>query len=141
MCRRFIGLILDTKKIKDRTPTHLGDSYSGPEDSGSFRTCCRLASVESLSCTTATCLSVEGLRKQEMTDCKYIKILLAICPSSHRSEDLLPIPEVLWNPRLSHVSFLLILLCAVPVYSILGFLSLPLRWAFFMFSFHRGRFC
>lgn len=26
------------------------------------------------------------------------------------------------------MSFLLILLCAVPVYSILGFLSLPLRW-------------
>ena len=28
MCRRFIGLILDTKKIKDkRTPTNLGNSH------------------------------------------------------------------------------------------------------------------
>ena len=49
-----------------------------------------------------------GWRKQEMRDCKAIKILLAICPSSHRSEDFLSQPE-LWNMRLSCVSFLLTL--------------------------------
>ena len=37
---------------------------------------------------------------------KGIKILLAICPSNHRSEDLLPPTRVSWNLRLSHVSFL-----------------------------------
>ena len=35
----FIGLILGTKKIKDRiTPTGLGNSYWDPEDSGAFGT-------------------------------------------------------------------------------------------------------
>ena len=35
----FIGLILGTKKIKDRrTPTCLGNSYWGPADSGAFGT-------------------------------------------------------------------------------------------------------
>ena len=47
-----------------------------------------------------------GLKKQEMRDCKGIKTLLAICPSSHRREDLLREPEVFWNLRLSRVSFL-----------------------------------
>ena len=37
---------------------------------------------------------------------KGIKILLAICPSNHRSEDLLPPTRVSWNLRLSHVNFL-----------------------------------
>ena len=35
----FIGLILGTKKIKDRrTPTGLGNSYWGSADSGAFVT-------------------------------------------------------------------------------------------------------
>ena len=42
-----------------------------------------------------------------MKDCKGIKILLAICPSRHRSEDLLPQLELFWNLRPSSVSFLL----------------------------------
>ena len=42
-----------------------------------------------------------------MRDCKGIKILLVICPSSHWGENLLPHPEVFWNLWLSHVSFLL----------------------------------
>ena len=45
-----------------------------------------------------------------MRDCKGIKILLAICPSSQRSEDFLPQPDVLWNLRVSCVCFLLSLL-------------------------------
>ena len=69
-----------------------------------------------LSCTHCHWPVCRGLRKQEMRDCKGIKILLAICPSSHRSEDLLPIPEVLWNPRLSHVSFLLNWFCSLSFY-------------------------
>ena len=32
--------------------------------------------------------------------------MLAICPSNHRSEDLLPPTRVSWNLRLSHMSFL-----------------------------------
>ena len=59
-----------------------------------------------------------------MRDCKGNKILLGICPSSHRSEDLLPKPEIFWNLRLSLVSFLLSLFFNVPVSSVLGFLSL-----------------
>ena len=42
-----------------------------------------------------------------MRDCKGIKILLGIGPSSHSSEDLLPKPEVFSNLRLSPMSFLL----------------------------------
>ena len=40
-----------------------------------------------------------------MRDCKGIKILLAICPSSRRDEDFLPQPEVFWNLRLSRMGF------------------------------------
>jgi len=48
----FIGLILGTKRIKDRrTLTHLDNSYWGAEDSGAFWTCWGVASPESLSCT------------------------------------------------------------------------------------------
>ena len=65
--------------------------------------------------------------------------MLAICPSSHRGEYLLPWLEV-WNLRLSHVRFLLSLFFAVLVSSTLGFLSLLLRWVFFTFSFHRESF-
>ena len=57
---------------------------------------------------TAAHLFAGGLRKQQMRDCKGIKILSAICPSSCRNEDFLPQPE-LWNRRLSRVSFLLTL--------------------------------
>ena len=81
-----------------------------------------------------------GLSKQETRDCKGIKILLGICPFSHRCEDLLPLLEVFWNLRLSHVSFLLSLFFPVPVSSTLGFLSLPLCWVFFLFSFRHGSF-
>ena len=56
---------------------------------------------------TAARLFGGGLRKQEMRDCKGIKVLLGMCPSSHRGEDLLPLPEDFWNLRLSLVSFLL----------------------------------
>ena len=48
----FIGLILGTKKIKDRrTPTHLGNNYLGTTDSGDFGTprgtgACLLAGVQ-----------------------------------------------------------------------------------------------
>ena len=67
----FIGLILGTKMIKDRrTPTHLGNSYGS-------------SPCQSLSAApTATHLFMGGSRKQETRDCKGIKILLSICPSS-----------------------------------------------------------
>ena len=68
-----------------------------------------------------------------MRDCKGNKILLAICPPKHRSKDFLPRPE-LWSRRLSLVSFLLTIF-VVLVSSMVGFLSLPLRWVFFTFSF------
>ena len=42
-----------------------------------------------------------------MRDCKGIKILLAIYPSSREGEDFLPQPKVFWNLRLSCVSSLL----------------------------------
>jgi len=49
----FIGLILGTKKIKDRrTPTCLGNSYWGTaEESGAFGTHWGVAFPESLNCT------------------------------------------------------------------------------------------
>ena len=73
-----------------------------------------------------------------MRDYKGIKILLAIDPFSHRDKAFLPQQEVFWNLRLNHVSFLLslFLLSQFPE----RFLSLPLPWGFFGFSFHRGSF-
>ena len=85
----FVGLILGTKNIKDRrTPTCFGSSYSDTTDSGAFGTHWT---------PTATHLLAGGLQKQEMRDCKGIKILSAICPSSHRGEDFLPQPGIFWN--------------------------------------------
>ena len=89
----FIGLILGTKKSKDRrTPTGLGNSYWGSAGSA-FGTYLPLQSPSVA--PTATRLFAMGRegggsRKQEMRDCKGIKILLGICLSSYRNEDLLP---------------------------------------------------
>ena len=48
----FIGLILGTKKIKDRrTLSSLGNNYWGSADSAVFRTHWGVASPESLNCT------------------------------------------------------------------------------------------
>ena len=52
---------------------------------------------------TAVHLFIGVSRKQ---DCKGIKILLAICPSSHKSKDFQPQPEDFWILRLSRMSFL-----------------------------------
>ena len=65
---------------------------------------------QSLNCTYFHSSVLRGSRKQEMRDCKGIKIFLAICPSSCRGKDFLPQSEVSWNLRLSHMSFLLGLL-------------------------------
>ena len=87
----FFGLILGTKKIKDRrTPTRLGNSYWGPADSGAFGTHWGVAPTESSIALTAACLFAGGSRKQGTRDCTASKILLAICPSNHRNEDILP---------------------------------------------------
>jgi len=96
----FIGLILGTKMIKHRRALKpLGQQLlSSP---------CQCPSIE----PTATCLFTGGLRKQELRDCKGIKILLAIGSSSHRSEDFLSQLEVFWNLRLSRVSFLWVCFC------------------------------
>ena len=73
----LIGPILGTKKIKDslikvqQIVESLWDTLG-------------VVLQESLSCTL--CCS----RKKEMKDCKGITVSLAICPISHRDEDLLP---------------------------------------------------
>ena len=48
-----------------------------------------------------------GLLRKQMRDYKGIRVLLAICPSSHRSEDFLSQPKVSWNLKLSRMSLLL----------------------------------
>ena len=59
------------------------------------------------SSSVAPLLFTGGLRKQETTDCKGIKILLAVCPSSHRGEDLLPYAEFLFCcPGFQHAGLL-----------------------------------
>ena len=84
------GLLLGTKEVKDRrTPTCLGNSYEGAAGSGVFGTHWGVAPARVPHCTHL-CLPVTGgLRKQEIRHCKGIKILLFICPSSHRGEDFL----------------------------------------------------
>ena len=46
-----------------------------------------------------------GLNATDSLHLQLFTILLAICPSSHRGEDLLPKLEVFWNLRLNLVSF------------------------------------
>ena len=69
-----------------------------------------------------------------MRGCIGIKILLVICPSSHRNEDFLPSPEVFWNQRLCCMSFLLssVLLSWFPACYCSGFplCSAYTGWAF-----------
>ena len=69
-----------------------------------------------------------------MRDCKGIKILLAICPFSHRDNDLLTrgLLESETEPRELSAK----LVFAVPVSSMLSFWSLPLCWISFVFRFH-----
>ena len=130
----FIDLILGTKKIKERrTPTCLGNSYWGPADRRDFGTHCVVAPARAQLHPVPLACSWGGLRKQEMKDCKGINILLGyVLPAIGE--------RTFWNLRLSYVSFLLSLFFAVPVSSMLGFLSLPLCWVFFVFSFHRVSF-
>ena len=86
----FIDLILGTKKIKERrTPTGLGNSYWDPADRGDFGTHWVVAPARAQLHPVPLACSWWGSRKQEMKDCKGINILLGICPSSHRSKDLL----------------------------------------------------
>ena len=77
----FIAPILGTKNEDRRMLSRLGTA-----DSRTFRIHCQSPSVA----PTATRLFAGSSRKQEMRDHKGIKILFAICPSSHRDEDLLP---------------------------------------------------
>ena len=71
-----------------------------------------------------------GARKQEMRDCKGIKISLGM--SLQRG----PLTLTFWDLRLGHVSFLLSLFFAVPVSRPMG---LPLRSIFFVFClYHRS---
>ena len=82
----FIGLILGTKKIKDRrTLSSLGNNYWGSADSAVFRTHwgVALARVPQLHLLLLSCS--RGVWGNNKWDCKEIKILLDICPSSHRS--------------------------------------------------------
>ena len=92
----FIDLILGTEKIKDtRTPTGLGNSYQVAP-----------ARVPQLHLLPLACSQgVQGNKKWETV--KELRFFSAICPSSHRDEDLLPQSEISWNLRRSHVSFLL----------------------------------
>ena len=106
----FIGLILGTKMIKHRRALKpLGQQL--------LSTPCQCPSIE----PTATCLFTGGLRKQELRDCKGIKILLAIGSSSHRSEYFLPQLDVFCNLRLSRVSFLWVCFCC-PAFQYVGLL-------------------
>ena len=128
----FIGLILATEIKDKRTPTCLGNSYQDTADSRGFRT------SWGTHCPSPVC---RGLRKQEMRGCKGFNILLAIYPSSHRSKDFLPQQEVIWNLRLSRVSFLpsAFLLLRFPA----RWASCDFSWAGFSshFSFHCGSSC
>ena len=67
--------------------------------------------------------------------------MLAIYPSSHRNEDLLPYPEVFWNLRLSCVSLLPSFFCC-PSFQHTGLLVTSTGyWVFFVFTFHHWSFC
>ena len=127
MLTLFIDLILGTEKSKDRrTPTSLGNHYWGPADSA-FGTYQRVASPESLNCTHCHSPVHGSFEETRNEDCKGIKILLGIRPSSRRNKDLLPYPEVFWNLRLSCVNFLVSSFFAAPVSRTTG---LPLGWVF-----------
>ena len=86
----FIGLILGTKEIKDRGPSPAWAMATRAQQTVELWDTLGSSSCKGPSIVpTATRLFAGGSRKQEMRDCKAIKILLAICPSSHRAKDLL----------------------------------------------------
>ena len=70
LCSVFIGLILGTKKIKDRTtPNSLGDSSWSSAESGAFGTYWELASPESLNyahCCSPARGGFRGNKKREI---------------------------------------------------------------------------
>ena len=76
-----------------------------------------------------------------MRDCKGIKILLDICPSSHRGEDFLPQPKVFWNLRLSCMNVLPSLFLPSQFPACWASCYLPCAGFSSLFSFHWGSFC
>ena len=106
------------------------NSYWGSADS-TFGTCLGVASPESLSCAPATLLFVGGSRKQEMRDCKGIRISLSMSLQPEERRPLTLTGGLLGSetgPRG---------LSTVPVSRTMG---LPLRWIFFMFHLYRRSF-
>ena len=75
-----------------------------------------------------------------MRDWKGIKILLAICPSSHRGGPPTLTRGIL-ESETEPCELSLELVFAVLVSGMLGFLPLPLCWVCFAFSFCWGDFC
>ena len=138
----FIGLILGTKKIKNRiTLTHLGNSYWGIADSGAFSTHWVVARARDpqLHPLLLTCSQgVQGNKKLEIV--KELRFV------SHMSfQRLGQGPLTLTGGLLESETELCELsaefVFAVPVFSILGFSSLPLGWVSLAFSFHHVTFC
>ena len=76
-----------------------------------------------------------------MRGCKRIKILLGLCPFSHRRQGPPALTGGLLESETATWAFSWVCFCCPCwVSSVLGFLSLPLHWVFFALSFHRGSF-
>ena len=76
-------------RVFSNTTVQTHQFFSTQPDSRTFRTHGIIPYQSPSVVPTATLLFTGGLKKQETRDCKGIKILLAICPSSYGSEDLL----------------------------------------------------
>ena len=122
----FIGLILGTKKIKDRrTPTHLGNSYE-------------VAPARVLNCTHCHSPVHGGFeqtrnkrlqRHYDFVSHMFFQLQGWGPPTLTRG-----LLESETEPCELSAAFVF----AVLVSNRLGFLSLPLCWVFFMFIFHHG---
>ena len=91
----LIDLILGTKEVKDREPSPTWATATGVqqivEPSGHTQGVAPARVPQLHHCRSTV---HRGFEETEMRDSKGIKILLAICPSIHRSEYFLPHPEV-----------------------------------------------
>ena len=136
LCPQFsLTWSLAQRRLRKENPHPLGQQLLGRSRWWSLQDTLGSSPCQSPSVApTATHLFAKGSRKQDTRECKGIKILLAIRPSSHRDKDLLTrgVLESETEPREPSAK----LVFSVWVSSMLGFWSVPLCWISFVFSFN-----
>ena len=133
----FIGLILGKRRLRTEEPPPAWATASGAPQRAPLGHTEEQPLRSPSTAPTATRLFTGSPRKQETRGCKGIKISLGM---SLRPQERGPptltrgLLESETEPRELSAEFVF------PCPSWMGFLSLPLRWVFFAFRLHRGRY-